>query len=230
MLLTLTQLANYQSNLHRQHGTHPTITMLVPLMVNIPILISTSYAIRNALEVPNSPVAAEYVSWLSTTLGEPGPTLILPLLGGCLAFANAELAGWSRDRALNMMEEAEEKAREKLGDVSIPQPTTGPIKPIQAPTSKRQLSTSAVDLVAVPKRRSVPRPGGARPATPTPRAPASSPQDHMVEVGGDPNAKAQKVVNVSTASVILTYMLRGLAVIFIPVAMYLPTVRKRGSH
>ncbi|RXK42457.1 hypothetical protein M231_00011 [Tremella mesenterica] len=84
-------LAEKQSELHKKYHTHPLPTLIGPLAVHIPLLILFSNTIRRALELPLSPMGSETFLWLSQ-LGQPDGSGILPVLGGMLAFANAEMA------------------------------------------------------------------------------------------------------------------------------------------
>ncbi|WVQ62307.1 uncharacterized protein L199_000446 [Kwoniella botswanensis] len=91
------QVAKAQSALHKKHSTHPFITTWAPLLMHIPIFVTLSLTIRRTLEVTNSPFSNESFLWLDQ-LGEVDPYGVLPIVGSCLAFGNAELIGTRRSQ------------------------------------------------------------------------------------------------------------------------------------
>ncbi|WVW82179.1 hypothetical protein I302_104185 [Kwoniella bestiolae CBS 10118] len=89
------QVAKAQSALHKKHSTHPFVTTWAPLLLHIPIFVTLSLTFRRTLEIPNSPFFNEGFLWLDH-LGDVDPYLVLPFVGSCLAFGNAELVGMKR--------------------------------------------------------------------------------------------------------------------------------------
>lgn len=156
-----TQLADYQYALHKKYGTHPLKLIGAPVLVAIPLLITCSQAIRYAIDAPGSALAAERFAWLADGLGEADPTMILPVIGGVMAYASAEF----QTRQHKKVEEALDE-------------TTKPEGPEQAsPLSKMAANGKAPKWTIAPAgvRSSSQRIGSSpsgppRPSTPPPRA------------------------------------------------------------
>lgn len=75
--------------LNKKHKTGKFAMMWAGLLINTPLLITMSFAVRNALA--SSPeMATSTALWLST-FGDPDGTGILPIATGILAYANIEL-------------------------------------------------------------------------------------------------------------------------------------------
>ncbi|WWC58520.1 uncharacterized protein I303_101063 [Kwoniella dejecticola CBS 10117] len=99
------QVEKAQKALHKKYSTNPTITTYSPLLVHIPIFVTLSLTIRRTLELANSPFFDESFLWLDK-LGEVDPYSILPLVGSCLAFGNAELIGRKPKSSAEITDEA----------------------------------------------------------------------------------------------------------------------------
>lgn len=122
-------MANYQSQLHAKHRTHPSLTLILPLAVHIPLLVLISMTIRHTLELPGSSMAAESFWWFDT-LGQTDGKQILPILGGMLSFGNAELIGRRNRRIESDLNGGVEVAGEGDG----PSPPDGDGQGRSAPT------------------------------------------------------------------------------------------------
>ncbi|WWD09295.1 hypothetical protein V865_007418 [Kwoniella europaea PYCC6329] len=119
------QVAKAQSALHRKHSTHPFITTWAPLLMHIPIFVTLSLTIRRTLEIANSPFSNESFLWLDQ-LGEVDPYGVLPIVGSCLAFGNAELIGTRRSQQSVKTDQVDiDKIRDQVNKEDIlptPQP------------------------------------------------------------------------------------------------------------
>ncbi|KAK6905590.1 hypothetical protein I203_106420 [Kwoniella mangroviensis CBS 8507] len=119
------QVAKAQSALHKKHSTHPFITTWAPLLMHIPIFVTLSLTIRRTLEITNSPFSNENFLWLDH-LGEVDPYGVLPILGSCLAFGNAELMGMKRSQQSVKTDQVDnDKIRDQVNKEDIlptPQP------------------------------------------------------------------------------------------------------------
>ncbi|KAG8963961.1 hypothetical protein FRC03_002392 [Tulasnella sp. 419] len=95
-----------RSELLTKHNCSPLKTALVPLAVHIPTFILTSLVIRNACQIPNTPLL--YESLLSeTALAFNEPTGVFPLLVGLGSLGAYELKRWldgGRGKAREEME------------------------------------------------------------------------------------------------------------------------------
>ncbi|KAL1406185.1 peroxin [Vanrija albida] len=166
------RLANEQSALHKEHGTHPLLTMLSPIAVNIPILIVTSMAIRHAIAVHDSALAAESFLWLPK-LGDVDPSHVLPIVGALLMFGNAEVG--SRKRSGEDAAAVEAAIQdEQQSEAEADRASAAPKAKATPPSGKRPFSTSAVVGVAVPKRRRRVLPGAPGTGAPSPATVAAA--------------------------------------------------------
>ncbi|WWC66461.1 uncharacterized protein I206_100363 [Kwoniella pini CBS 10737] len=116
------QVEKAQKNLNKKYKTNPIITTYSPLFVHIPIFVTLSLTIRRTLEISNSPFFNENFLWLEK-LGEIDPYCILPLIGSCLAFGNAELIG------------RKPKSIKQINEVSIENDLNSPQSQIQSRSS-----------------------------------------------------------------------------------------------
>lgn len=212
------QLAVEQAALHKQFGTHPTITMAAPLVVHVPLLITVSLTLRRALELPGSAMASEGFLWINT-LGEVDPVGALPIIGALVALTNAESLGRKREQAMIDMAQ-----RPTPPPTVVPPPRPSPVRcqtvgetpataaryqPPPNSARSRQLSTSR------PVHAS--RPGYSRPRRTLEEVPAAGATERK---GLSESEKA------SVRSTFLTYVLRGMALVFIPFASSVPAVSR----
>jgi len=202
------------------------MTMIAPLAVHVPILITLSLTLRRALELPGSSMASEGFLWL-TNLGVPDSAGVLPLLGALIALTNAETLGRKREQA---MEAIAAKKLASTKKTTLPGKTpTPPRKPTvaEAPASParyesspsaaraqiRQLSTSSPVLA-------VHRPIIRNSARSTSRRTL----DEIPAAQGAPDGNLTEADKANVRSTFLTYVLRGMAVMFIPFASTAPAV------
>lgn len=162
-------------------------------------------------------MAAEGMWWIDT-LGDVDPIGALPILGAVVALTNAETLGRKREQAMSAV-----AGRENLQA----RPTSPPRPPASSARTKveaspesaakytpppsvhrtRRLSTSAVSSLAI-------RPSRGRPQRVLEDVPASD----AAPKGMTESEKA------SVRSTFLTYVLRGMALVFIPFASSVPAV------
>ena len=152
------------------HGIWPMYaTIATPLLVNIPLLITMSLGVRQAMGATNSPVAVEQLLWMAN-LAEPDMTL--SLMAGLTAYSIAELMF----KPLNKpgMEEAPgtSDAVKKLPVPPLPRPPVGqanylthtpapPPPPMKASGPKRRSFTTSTSDSSAPSnsvKRSLERP------------------------------------------------------------------------
>ncbi|GFZ43210.1 hypothetical protein JCM24511_00929 [Saitozyma sp. JCM 24511] len=108
----------YKKELKRQHRTHPLPTLLAPLAIHIPLLVTLSLSIRRAVETPGSDWASEAFWWIDK-MGEVDTTGILPVVGGVVAMINAELVG-RRSKEVGEVLRQEDEEAEAEGRVAGP--------------------------------------------------------------------------------------------------------------
>ncbi|KAL7423769.1 hypothetical protein Q5752_001353 [Cryptotrichosporon argae] len=234
------QLAEKQAALHKEHRTHPTATLLLPLAVHVPLVLLVSASIRAALDAPSSALAAAH--WLSTgalgalplspfaesaavaALGAPDPTGALPLLGALGLFGGAELLGRRTRRA------AASANVEPAGEVVLEQPQRARAGP-PGVVPRRGITTSAAVAIAASSRP----PGPSRkvgqpiplPVTAAARAPGSgasragpAPAPALAPAPGEPRvvyvSRAEQLGSISTNS------MRIGALLYVPLAMTQP--------
>lgn len=143
--------------MHKKHRTHPTITLLVPLAVSVPLFIVMSMTIRQAVTTYPE-LAMQSFQWIKH-MGEPDPQWILPMVAGMLGFANAEMS----DKKFAVRQELADASKAKgvdvddassapvgsasttagLGAASSLSSATGP-KPTPPYVQKRRLSSTPV--------------------------------------------------------------------------------------
>lgn len=223
------QLAAEQSALHKRFGTHPIITMGAPLAVHVPVLITVSLTLRRALELPGSPMASEGFWWIDA-LGEVDPIGALPILGAMIALTNAETLGRKREQAMEAV--AERKASRlssKTGYRHIPAPQSArpvptaksiPVEPARynAPpvigrsNQTRRLSTSTADLATY------------RPVIKTSSRSTARKTLDEIPASEETGGKLTEAEKANVRSTFLTYVLRGMALVFIPFASSVPAV------
>lgn len=204
--------------------------MIAPLAVHVPILITLSLTLRRALEVPGSSMASEGFLWL-TTLGDVDPVGALPLLGAMIALTNAETLGRKREQAMEAIEARKTAASKPLRPrVSRPPPQKPkPVekaKPVEVPASParyesppgvrntgqaRHLSTTSHTLAV---HRPIIRKSSRSQRT----------LDEIPAAEGPTDGKLTDADKANVRSVFLTYVLRGMAVLFIPFASTAPAV------
>ena len=140
-------MARHQSKLHKRYGTHPVMTLAIPLIVNIPIFVIFSLTIRHAIEMPGSAMAAESFGWLKA-LGEPD--LWLPAIGGGLGMLTAQIGENRRKATASAVDNGAEHKMEKVGDGKGVRDSRSPVStaprssPSPQPTRlpRRSISTS----------------------------------------------------------------------------------------
>lgn len=172
-------------------------------------------------------MASEGFLWL-TTLGDVDPVGALPLLGAIIALTNAETLGRKREQAMEAV------AARKIASGGQPKPRIQP-KPARTPKvaevpasparyeipsaairssgQKRKLSTSAPAFAV---HRPIIKNAG--------RTTSRRTLDEIPAVEGAPDAKMTDADKANVRSVFLTYVLRGMAVLFIPFASTAPAV------
>lgn len=201
--------------------------MIAPLAVHVPILITLSLTLRRALELPGSTMASEGFLWI-TNLGVPDSIGVLPLLGALIALTNAETLGRKREQAMEAVA-ARKIAAKKKPTPPPRKPPTPPRKPkvVEAPAMParyesppsaaraqiRQLSTSSLALA-------VHRPIIKNAARSTSRRTL----DEIPAAEGAPDGTLTEADKANVRSTFLTYVLRGMAVMFIPFASTAPAV------
>lgn len=204
--------------------------MGAPLAVHVPVLITVSLTLRRALELPGSTMASEGFWWLDT-FGEVDPIGALPILGAMIALTNAETLGRRREQAMEAVAErkatrASVQLRKKPTPVPqsarpVPAVKTTPAEPAryEAPPSvgrstgqTRRISTTTIDLAT---HRPIIKTSARSTARKTlDEIPASE------EAGG----KLTETEKANVRSMFLTYVLRGMALVFIPFASSVPAV------
>ncbi|TXT08673.1 hypothetical protein VHUM_02801 [Vanrija humicola] len=218
-------LAKEQSALHKKHGTHPFITVLAPLAVHIPVLVITSMAIRHAMAVPDSALAADSFLWIPKLI-DPDPAYVLPLLGGLLAFGNAELSSQKRAAQDKAIESA--VAPKTPSDAGVNAVDAAAAQKAAAPSAKRSFSTSAVRGATPPprRRRTTPAAGTQAPtafvaSTPVPRSSMAKPKLEDIE-----SAETQEAAMSLGHRLfdMLNGAMRLFALVFLPIAGIMPSV------
>lgn len=189
--------------------------MAAPLAVHVPLLVTVSLTLRRALELPGSTMASEGFLWINT-LGEVDPVGALPIIGALVALTNAESLGRKREQAMIDMAQ-----RPTAPAAPVPLPRPGPsrrqtavedpapatrYRPPSGSSRSRRMSTSLAPLAS--------RPGYTRPRRTLEDVPA-------VEGGKKGLSESEKA---SVRSTFLTYVLRGMALVFIPFASSVPAV------
>jgi hypothetical protein len=171
-------------------------------------------------------MASEGFLWL-TTLGHVDPVGALPLLGAMIALTNAETLGRKREQAMEAIA-ARQTASRKPPQVRKT-PTPRPPKPVEPPASParyeslptvngptgqiRRLSTSSTMLAAY------------RPIIKTStRSTSRRTLDEIPAAEGAPDGKMTQADKAEVRSTFLTYVLRGMAILFIPFASTAPAV------
>ena len=208
-------MAAHQAALHKKHRTHPTITLLAPIAVNLPILVVFSLTIRHALDVPGSAMAIESLGWITRLMDGD---MLLAALGGGLGMVNAELVE-GRRAALERQGEAAvvEKAR-------TPEPKPARREPSVATSrtlSKRSLSTSQPSgRSPTPPRRPPPQVEKAQ-STTTPARTSPSPELVDVDEGAPSSERQSHLINK-----IMTNALRAGALFFLCVGPSVPSVSR----
>ena len=202
--------------------------MIAPLAVHVPILITLSLTLRRALELPGSSMASEGFLWL-TTLGDVDPVGALPLLGAIIALTNAETLGRKREQAMEAVaarktvsskkpearyQHTPARPKKALEEPASPARYESP--PIRSPGPSRRLSTTSTTFAAYrPIIKTSSRSTSKRTLDEIPAADASS------------DGKMTDADKANVRSVFLTYVLRGMAVMFIPFASTAPAVSPR---
>lgn len=166
--------------------------------------------------MPGSSFASEGFLWIET-LGDVDPIGALPILGALVALTNAEALGRKREEAMSDMANRITPSSRPARPVSGPRPTvveqTPPpaarYQPPPVPPRTRRLSTSSASLAS--------RPGYSRP------------RRQLEEVSAAETTEKKKGLTESekatVRSTFLTYVLRGMALVFIPFASSVPAVR-----
>ena len=198
--------------------------MIAPLAVHVPILITLSLTLRRALELPGSSMASESFLWL-TTLGDVDPVGALPLLGAIIALTNAETLGRKREQAMEAVA-ARKTVSSKKPEARYQQTPARPKKaleepasparyespPIRSPGQSRRLSTTSTTFAAH------------RPIIKTTSRSTSKRTLDEIPAADSPEGKMTDADKANVRSVFLTYVLRGMAVMFIPFASTAPAV------
>lgn len=229
-------MAKAQSALHKQHSTHPLITLITPLAVHIPILIITSMAIRHAIAVPDSALAADSFLWIPK-LGDVDPEHYLPIIGAMCAFGNAEASSRKRkddeaslEAAAKPKEPSEEEVRAAVATASAsPKVKADASLSARLSAKGRNFSTSAVRGAAPPRRR--PRALRTAAAEPGPPGQAASP---AASESSKAPPKLEEMESLETQAVQrtfigrfmngLSFVMRGFAVLFLPIGAVMPSV------
>lgn len=187
--------------------------MAAPLAVHVPLLITVSLTLRRALELPGSTFASEGFLWMQT-LGDVDPIGALPIFGALVALTNAEALGRKREEAMSDMANRITAPPRPTRPVSTPHQTVveQPVpaaryQPPPIPPRTRRLSTSTASLAS--------RPGYSRPKRTLEEVPVA---EATQKKGLTESEKA------SVRSTFLTYVLRGMALVFIPFASSVPAV------
>jgi inner membrane protein COX18 len=199
--------------------------MIAPLAVHVPILITLSLTLRRALELPGSNMATEGFLWL-TTLDVPDPIGVLPLLGAVIALSNAETLGRKREQAMEAVA-AKTTASSKTPQVRLKQ--TRPPKPLVAeePASPaRYESPPTVRVTGQSRRLSTASVMAAahRPIIKTSSRSTSKRTLDEIPAADAPKSGLTDSDRSNLRSLLLTYVLRGMAVLFIPFASIAPAV------
>lgn len=188
--------------------------MAAPLAVHVPLLITVSLTLRRALEMPGSTFASEGFLWIQT-LGDVDPVGALPILGALVALTNAEALGRKREQAMSDMASRVKAPPRPTRPVSVARQTVveqpAPVaryQPPPIPPRPSRLSTSSTSLAT--------RPGYSRPKRALEEVPVA---ETSQKKGLTESEKA------SVRSTFLTYVLRGMALVFIPFASSVPAVR-----
>ena len=213
--------------------------MVLPLAVHIPLLITLSLVIRRAVDLPGSPLARESFLWLQQ-LGESDSTGALPILGGLMAFANAELAGRRARKAEEpeeVVEGVERPSQQPLESQSGLQGPSAPVAlsvqpntPVGTPSRPRAIDLTAA-LKRIPKSQqrsasTVPPPISRIKSTPPP-SPSTPPQLESLRTG--PSGKIPEKDKAELRTMVLTGALRFGAVLFVPIAANVPSVSRCAS-
>ena len=198
--------------------------MIAPLAVHVPILITLSLTLRRALELPGSSMASESFLWL-TTLGDVDPVGALPLLGAIIALTNAETLGRKREQAMEAVAARKTvsskkpqaryqhtPARPKKAPEEPASPARYESPPIRSPGQSRRLSTTSTTFAAH------------RPIIKTTSRSTSKRTLDEIPAADSPEGKMTVADKANVRSVFLTYVLRGMAVMFIPFASTAPAV------
>jgi len=163
---TNAQVADAQYALHKKHGTHPVLTMAVPFITNIPILLITSLAIRNAIQMPDTALVGQSLLWIKD-ITEPDPHGAMGMIAGCMAFASSEIHNVRRRRFEKIAAEeaapsvpAEVDALETPATAAATPTPTAPSAPARTAAKpklpQRPFSTSATARAAPPTRKRKP--------------------------------------------------------------------------
>jgi inner membrane protein COX18 len=212
--------------LHKHFKTHPTITMIAPLAVHVPILITLSLTLRRALELPGSTMASEGFLWI-TNLGVPDSVGVLPLLGALIALTNAETLGRKREQAMEAV--AARRMASKKKPPPPRKPPTPPRKPkvVEAPASPARYESPPSAARAQIRQLSTTSPAFAvhRPIIRNAaRSTSRRTLDEIPAAEGAPDGTLTEADKANVRSTFLTYVLRGMAVMFIPFASTAPAV------
>lgn len=145
--------------MHKEHKTHPLITLLVPLGVSLPLFIVMSMTIRQAV-THHPELASQSFAWI-TAMGEPDPKWILPLVAGLLGFSNAEHS----DRKFEVRRELAEASGAELSAAAVAESAA------PAPPSSAMVSPSSVKAPYQPSGPATKVPSPARPPPKSATAP-----------------------------------------------------------
>jgi len=171
-------------------------------------------------------MASEGFLWLSN-LGVPDSAGVLPLMGAIIALTNAETLGRKREQAMEAVAARKSAAKQKQSPPRKPPALPRKPKVVEAPASParyesppsaaraqiRQLSTTApVHAVHRPIIRNAARSTSRRTL------------DEIPAAEGAPDGTLTEADKANVRSTFLTYVLRGMAVMFIPFASTVPAV------
>jgi hypothetical protein len=92
--------------------------MAVPFLVNIPVLIATSLAIRNAVTSGDTALVGQSLLWIKDITEPDG---LIGVVAGCLAFGSSELHSAGRRKL--------KKVTEEEADPSVPVDALAPVPP-----------------------------------------------------------------------------------------------------
>lgn len=216
------QLAIEQSALHKRFGTHPFITMGAPLAVHVPILITVSMTLRRALELPGSTMASEGFLWLNT-LGEVDPIGALPILGAMIALTNAETLGRKREQAMEAVAERKAlRAQARQKPTQMPQSARPKPKPMTAEPARYEAPSTASDTRAF--STSVLARAAHRPIIRSSKRSTARKTLDEIPASEEKAGTLTEAEKANVRSVFLTYVLRGMALVFIPFASSVPAV------
>jgi len=200
--------------------------MIAPLLVHVPILITLSLTLRRALEIPGSSMASEGFLWL-TTLGDVDPVGALPLLGAIVALTNAESLGRKREQAMEAVA-ARKTVSAKSPEARYSHTPARPPKPAEVPASPTRYESPAIPTRSGQARRlstTSPILAAYRPVIKTSsRGTSRRTLDEIPAAEGAPDGSMSQADKANVRSTLLTYVLRGMALVFIPIASTAPAV------